>query len=1339
MKSRQLFNKGYTGWIVIALAIVMLYLSYFFIYIPQQETKLQQRSFRILKEYGSNMHDKYNYYKKHVENYNIFYLIYSTLKYGSKRERVKNINNFKSKFPSIYKVIESLDEDVVSELYFTEKGKPLPYDYDSTRNRYYVNYYYDYYTLSDMFYEAYQQSSEFKNYIETDSLFLDNLLWKWDTIVQKVPFSNLMEGLKFDKLLDNILLFDRESVIYNTKLAVVFDITDPGTLIDSTNSWRKQGGVFETIEVQGEKKHIMILPVKFLGRQMYLAGLITDQDYRKKTRAINNQLLIIISGIILLLLIGIPVLKVILINRQERLHAGDSTSTTLSLLIGVGLLLLIVFSALRHFIIDPELLKSRIEKVSDTVYSNFHKDIESIVNLYSSIIDTTNPNSTELSRYVHYEFIHGEKFREIPEEYLKRQIPVNEILLIDSTGDVAKAVTETAFSDLVQIDLSERLYFKNAFNTKNGWYNKEKKEWYYIESIKSYNTGYQETAVSFHLSDSMKKIFNAPVLAITSPIPSLYHQVLNRDNQFLIINEQGNVLFHSVKSKNLHENFLDESNRNPQLEGAIENRVAETMEITYNEKQWLARVIPVQDAPLYHITLIDLDQTRNKNARIFLFTFYLLVFTFLCIYLGILIMQKIKPRERFIKINSWSLKWLFYDTLNYFRYRELTIIQSILLLLQLTGLLLHLKPVTMMVYQLIFIGYSGYASLVILGNNKKPLRNFLRKSHFSSILILVIVALLIFLAAKLQDLQVLFIIIAIAVLTIAIEFYNPTDYTESSKSAKIKYVYQFYMFIWLISLTVVPALLSYNSVKNQEEYLWRKDRLEYIAFQNLLLKKEFGGQNKGAWYHRIQGNGIDRLKISDCTYEDLMVNNAGNQLTMADSIYARFRDPVTGGEDLSTLMKKESYNLEWVSKDFMIYYSKAGINGCIQVISDDEEHIHPVGFILYLIVPVLLVILLVWFLFRYLSDYILNTIQHMWVVPETPSWETLLQQHEINRVIVSTFNPDRYLNEANDLIKAGKIKKASSKSTLLIIDASRIANEDLKLTDAELKNSEILWIVGLDNYLHQIDNHEKIIRNLQFINQKAYGKVIIALPFELDLIRELYDDFIADNEVDKEEKAKIYALKRSFKHTFKNYHKFTGSIHAAMKDESLIEKIGLIHADQKHSFDDKSVDTSLENNHLEEIKIIVSENQVLGIQHEMELRYYHIWNNLSSMERLVLYDIADDGMLNMKNKYLINRLLLKGLIIMEPYPKLFSESFNHFIKFSIKVDEANLLEQKLVGKGKWKNMRYLILLILMPLAAFIFIAQGSSIEKVIGIFTGALALFSGLMRLFDSGVTRQSG
>lgn len=113
-------------------------------------------------------------------------------------------------------------------------------------------------------------------------------------------------------------------------------------------------------------------------------------------------------------------------------------------------------------------------------------------------------------------------------------------------------------------------------------------------------------------------------------------------------------------------------------------------------------------------------------------------------------------------------------------------------------------------------------------------------------------------------------------------------------------------------------------------------------------------------------------------------------------------------------------------------------------------------------------------------------------------------------------------------------------------------------------------------------------------------------------------------------------------------------------------------------------------------------------------------------------------MLNYKNKPVINQLNSKGLITFAPYPQIYSKGFHHFLAEVVDPGETRELQLHLGLQGNWHNIRYLILLILIPLLIFIFIAQGTSVEKVIAIVTGGLAVLSGFMRLFENDVFRPS-
>jgi hypothetical protein len=89
-------------------------------------------------------------------------------------------------------------------------------------------------------------------------------------------------------------------------------------------------------------------------------------------------------------------------------------------------------------------------------------------------------------------------------------------------------------------------------------------------------------------------------------------------------------------------------------------------------------------------------------------------------------------------------------------------------------------------------------------------------------------------------------------------------------------------------------------------------------------------------------------------------------------------------------------------------------------------------------------------------------------------------------------------------------------------------------------------------------------------------------------------------------------------------------------------------------------------------------------------------------------------------------------MVTNPEPAFYADEFCNFVRKSMKSKEVKAIESKLGLKGSWHNAKYLILLILVPLAAFVIISQGISIEKVFGIFAGGLAIITGIIRLFDS-------
>jgi hypothetical protein len=221
------------------------------------------------------------------------------------------------------------------------------------------------------------------------------------------------------------------------------------------------------------------------------------------------------------------------------------------------------------------------------------------------------------------------------------------------------------------------------------------------------------------------------------------------------------------------------------------------------------------------------------------------------------------------------------------------------------------------------------------------------------------------------------------------------------------------------------------------------------------------------------------------------------------------------------------------------------------------------------------------------------------------------------------------------------------------------------------------------------------------MNRDSNKKIVVDLPFEIELIDEFYDDFIASNELTTKEKTDIFILRKRWNNIFDNYTRYNGYLSQIESEE---------------------VETKLSEKHIKQYHQNINR----------DWSHSNIWKNLTIYEKIVLYDLADDGLMNRNNLKIIGQLADKKLILMKPLPIIFDHDFREYIYQHISKSEIKKIEAKLGLTGNWKNAKYLILLILIPLAAFIFISQGFTIEKSFGIFAGIVGAITTLMKLFET-------
>lgn len=1289
MKGRLFQNVNYIGWIVIILTFVVLYLSYFLLYIPNQKADLTQRAFRILKEYGNNMVGKHAYYESHFKNYGVYYL----LELFEKENQIVPVDSVSISYKKMHEVfgdlfdyvaIDSLNKNKYRDLFcYDHQNKPLLHfdekvDINSMQN----------------IWKVYNFPG---NRISVNDAAEINI---FDSIFYKVPIEKFMEGLKFDELFENITLFDSGKVYYNSNGDNLADITTPQPLCDSTD--RAQGGVYQLLKIRGKEKHVMILPIDFNGSRIYIAGIIDDGVYKTITQTFNTWILMIVAGFLLLILVAMPILKTMFIGPRERLKAFDVTGSGVSILLGSALFVLLIISIIKHHVVDRNEISKRIETVSESLLKNVTIEIDAIKELGFAISKKNNKQSKVADSVVNA-FKSETAFQK--NDKLSYRFPLNEIILIDSLGIVRKAYTRTAFSDAMEVNLSEREYFKSIADTSLSWVSSDN-SFFFIESIKSYNTGYQETAISFDASEYGKKM----VLAITSKIPSLYKQVLPNDIQFVVIDQTGKVLYHSKNTKSLHENFIEECESNPGILNAMQLKIKDKVRIRYNETRWMARIVPIEETQLYHITLLDLNQTDNMNARIFLITFFLTMglqlFTIGSIVLFILAFRNKDREPDFLRF----VKWLSFYQPNYNIYKGMLIILGLISVAGIWSFVSQADVVNVLLLQVLSVGLTFFTTLFFLNRHEFRLKDYFKINYFPENMIFVLLVLMIFIGfAKSAFDKTIIIPLVILLFTsliiplIYMLYGNRTNEGAVPSEQKSKLFYLFVLFLWLAIFSVIPVIHSYFSVKHFEEKLWQQQQLFKVANDNLQLLKSDKNYNAG-WFNLTKGDGIDGMKVSyvaNNQYVKSKSEESASNSTVSEKLYAWLPNPIENGYSHREFLAGKEQPTEWKLTDESLFYLVEGDRGVIQVEAGDKKG-KTVGYFVVVIFVFALAAFCIWHLVQFAARVFLNLDNKKTTITRFP-WLGYLKEEANQRILLKSFNGELFLAETIDVFNNPKreIKKIEP------IQAITLLRPDFSWEPYFKSSAVIIWIYGINECVPEIEKHGDLLDALTMLNQNHDKKIVIDLPFELELIDEYYNDYIAAGQVNANENAEIFKLRKRWKVIFEDYIAYNGYLSQSGFNEE--------------------------------------ENQLSGVtlkkhysKFNPERNFVNIWKNLTNYEKIVLYDLADDGLMNRNNHKIINQLTEKMLISFNPYPGFYLNSFREFVYQHITKTEIKAIENKLGLKGNWKNAKYLILLIVIPMAAFIFISQGITIERSFGIFAGIVGAITALMKLLE-GNTLKSG
>jgi hypothetical protein len=141
--------------------------------------------------------------------------------------------------------------------------------------------------------------------------------------------------------------------------------------------------------------------------------------------------------------------------------------------------------------------------------------------------------------------------------------------------------------------------------------------------------------------------------------------------------------------------------------------------------------------------------------------------------------------------------------------------------------------------------------------------------------------------------------------------------------------------------------------------------------------------------------------------------------------------------------------------------------------------------------------------------------------------------------------------------------------------------------------------------------------------------------------------------------------------------------------------------------------------------------------------YMHIWHSLTREEKFLLYDLAEDGLVNSNDSYNLGMLISKGIIVRDSDRKLrlFNKSFCNFVLTSIGNIEATKIQNQITDSGHWNRLRVPLMIIIIAILGFLLTTQAETYNKIIA-YLGALVTgmltFSRLFGFFEGKETKSS-
>ncbi len=1219
----------------------------------------------------------------------------------------------------------------------------------------------DWYLLRGISYEVAHEDSSESIFIRKEQLFGDVFgtelftsyaVFRNDTIIYKTT----------DDLSDlKLVLMQKKNEGGDTSGSDI----DKGFLLSKTKEKSGYGLINPSenqllINIGGQDYQAFIIPVQSFG-MTHLVGLMSNNKYLSMKRGFDRGFISAITIFIVLLLLGIPVVKLMVVTPGEAFTIKSMITLLFS---GAGLFFMVLFFSLyvsnktyikNHIIGDGE----HLEQLSKDIENAFSNEIDSmllqldvladVVKDPALVTDPTLPDGSTLLSL-------GKGFNTL-NAALQREIKEKAIAKIDSgpypnwleafTASLTDTM-ETVFvlengkewkQSPTGIDISKRDYVQNTdrFNKDGGYFG--------FESIFSLNTAKPQVVISQKLQNTDYAV------CVTAEMHSLNNVVLPYGYSFCIIDKNGKEWFHQNPRNNLRENLFEETDHFPLLKAAVKSRRSNTLTCDYKMKSNLMHIAPLDsDMGLFLVTMCDV----NDYYQIFHQSAYMILGSALLIFMFWLLVSIIY--RWYNKMYNPS-RYQAHSLLYFFPHKHFINKYTRLIFLNSTFLILFVAA-TLMLYDLVYVNHwvrlIGLAGAGLFLWNIKEMQATDSNFTFAhlSITFLTQIALLFsieyLLGGSFKSWSIVFSIGLLTLINLVLFFILKNKWLKEWTPEWSFKVYFAYIFSFAMAAIFVPLFTVYTVVFNQEITLHFMHQQRYVADKLIERQIRFEKDNKQLVVDELNKSGKYFNNIHGLHKIEPKPNDSGKLRILSTENYVQLFGDVRSVlyfinnkiEDRGNLVKPNYIS----SADSLYVYSIAHNKLKLQVKSGGYPYF-------YSDTALAMDAVSAWDLIKRFRGFVVGLflVIGLYIAFFPKIARYLFPQYKYRRDrLGNSKNIARPAKGANRYLVTMPDKQFFE--TVLKTDNAKM----VALHDRDQRQAFInLDPTGIDLYLfwqhgmfENVDELKDLVVHMeQLVSNRLYRSIsVVCFDNPVVNVGELQwrmEKIKGDNPELATLINQLLSLFAGFSLSYiplLNQRDMNNVSQDVFKGELawLNSEVGnnAFLLSRYHDIIEK--EDSFEKN---ETDGVVNDYNVY-VTHLIFLSYYQkVWNSCSNKEKSVLYDISEDHMINMHKEGVVTELINKGLVCNDRYLSLFNLSFTHFVAHQqMEVMRINAILRDTNASG-WSQYSLPIKLLAGAILIFLFVTQQeflSGIQSII-VSVGALITFGArfLNNPFKSGAT----